>query len=101
MTKTQMTRLVATVCGSSHDRAATALDALFDQWRHALLAGKRLRLDRVGTLSLTPTATRPGHNPKTGARITLAAGARGRFRPAHSLRLAAALIAEDRRQAAE
>lgn len=103
MTKARMITIIARTCGANKDRAATALDALLDELHASLLVGETVRLDRVGTLKLVPTHPRPGRNPKTGAQVTLAAGARGLYHPAKSLKRAAALVTARRvpRRAAE
>lgn len=102
MTKSEMTTLIAQRCGVSGARAGQALDDLFDAIAERLAAGEAVRINGFGTLEAYPTAERPGYDPRTGERITVAAGCRIKFRPAAALKTRClAGVQKAARQAAE
>lgn len=101
MQQKTMIKLVAGVCEVTRDRAATALDVLFDEWGAALARGEILHLPGIGGLSLAPTKGGAGRNPRTGEAITILPGHRGRFRPAARLKERALRRVPAHRQAAE
>ena len=73
MNKTQLVDAVAAKAGIKKKEAEAAVNAMTDVIAEALKAGDKVQLIGFGTFDVKETAAREGRNPKTGAKITIAA----------------------------
>ena len=68
------------------EQAAAVIQQVENKISEALKQGENVLLTGFGTFKLTDTKERQGHNPKTGEKMTIAAGKRISFSPADALK---------------
>ena len=73
MNKTQLIEAVAVKANIKKKDAEAAVNALTEVVADALKAGDKVQLVGFGTFGVKTRAAREGRNPKTGAKITIAA----------------------------
>lgn len=73
MNKTQLIEAVAVKANIKKKDAEAAVNALTEVVADALKAGDKVQLVGFGTFGVKARAAREGRNPKTGAKITIAA----------------------------
>jgi DNA-binding protein HU-beta len=73
MNKTELVARVAETAGLTKKDAQAALDAVLDSVRDALVAGDKVVLTGFGTFEVRNRQARTGHNPRTGASISIPA----------------------------
>jgi DNA-binding protein HU-beta len=73
MNKMEFAAFIAGKNGVETKDAALAVGIVFDALQKALLAGERVVIAGVGTLSIIDSAARKGRNPRTGAEINIPA----------------------------
>ena len=73
MNKTQLIDVVATKTDLTKKGAEAAVNAVVEAIAEALKAGDKVQLVGFGTFGVKARAAREGRNPKTGAKITIAA----------------------------
>ena len=73
MNKTQLIEAVAVKANIKKKDAEAAVNALTAVVADALKAGDKVQLVGFGTFGVKTRAAREGRNPKTGAKITIAA----------------------------
>ena len=73
MNKTQLIDVVAKEAGLKKKEAEAAVAAAFDAIAAALAAGEKVQLIGFGSFEVKTRAAREGHNPATGAKITIPA----------------------------
>lgn len=66
--------------------ARRAVYAVLDAITDALETGGEVRLVGFGTFSVAERAAKEGHNPRTGAKIQIAASKQAKFKPGKRLR---------------
>lgn len=71
-------------------QAEAVADDLMAAIANALVGGGRVVLTGIGILSTAATVERPGRNPRTGEKSTIAAGRRVKFAAAAALKTAIA-----------
>ena len=86
MNKSELTTLVATKAGISKEAADKAIKGYNEAIVHAVKKGEMATIKDFGTYYLKQQKERPGHNPATGEKITIAARNSLAFRPATSLK---------------
>lgn len=85
MTKDQLIEAVAKVCDSKR-QAGDAVNAVFDAIAGALSKGQKVAITGFGTYSVSKRAARMGVNPRTGAKIKIAATKVPKFKAGKSLK---------------
>lgn len=85
MTKEALIEAVAKGCCSKKE-AADALNAVLDTISKALARGDKITLTGFGTFSVSKRAARMGVNPRTGAKIKIAATKVPKFKAGKSLK---------------
>jgi DNA-binding protein HU-beta len=75
--------------GLSNVDAARAIGALLECIAESLHAGDTVRLTGFGTFRVAETKERPGHDPRTGAPLTIPAGRRVLFSSSSRIKLSA------------
>jgi DNA-binding protein HU-beta len=73
MTKADLVGFIADTTETSRASADRALTSLAQAARNALQQGGRFTLPGVGTLRITQREAREGRNPRTGAKLKIAA----------------------------
>jgi DNA-binding protein HU-beta len=73
MNKTQLIDVVATKTGLTKKAAEAAVNAVNEAITEALKAGDKVQIIGFGTYEVKERAAREGRNPKTGAKMTIAA----------------------------
>ena len=73
MNKTDLVEVVALKTGMTKKDAEAAVKAVNEAIAEALAAGDKVQLIGFGTYSVKTRAAREGRNPKTGAKMTIAA----------------------------
>ena len=73
MNKNELIRAIANKLGITLKEAAENLDGVLDAITDGLNAGKKVQISGFGTFSLKIKDAREGVNPKTGAKISIAA----------------------------
>ncbi|HLX25812.1 MAG TPA: HU family DNA-binding protein [Candidatus Cybelea sp.] len=73
MTKADVIDAVADEAELSRRQAGHIVDLIFDQIKAALQKGDRVALNPFGSFVVRSRQAREGRNPKTGAKITIAA----------------------------
>ena len=88
MTKAEIVHSVYQKIGGFSKREAHDLvDAVFDVMKDTLARGEKIKVSGFGSFVVRDKYARPGLNPRTGARITLAPRRVVRFRPSPLLKL--------------
>ncbi len=72
MNKTQLVEAVALKVGKKKD-AEIAVSAVLEAISDALVQGEKVQIVGFGTFEVKARAAREGHNPATGAKITIPA----------------------------
>ncbi len=72
MNKTQLVEAVALKVGKKKD-AEIAVSAVLEAISDALVQGEKVQIVGFGTFEVKERAAREGHNPATGAKITIPA----------------------------
>lgn len=85
LTKDELVEEVAKSCASKKD-AADAINATIDAITKALSQGKKITLTGFGTFSISNRAARTGINPRTGAKIKIAATKVPKFKAGKALK---------------
>lgn len=67
-------------------QATEAVEAIFDTITKALARGEEVAMPGFGTFKVAKRAARMGVNPKTGAKIQIAASIKPKFRAAKALK---------------
>ena len=80
MNKTELINAVAAKAGLTKVDAKKAVDATTDVIAGALKAGDKVAILGFGTFSVAERGERQGINPRTGAKITLAAKKSAKFK---------------------
>ena len=73
MTKKDLVELVAKKGNLTHKASKDAVGAFLNGIRDSLKRGEKVVITGFGTFSIRKRAARPGRNPKTGEKITIAA----------------------------
>ena len=73
MNKTDLVEVVAIKTGRTKKDAEAAVKAVNEAIAEALAAGDKVQLIGFGTYAVKARAAREGRNPKTGAKMTIAA----------------------------
>lgn len=73
MTKKDLIEVVAKKANLTSKAARESVQALLNAVRDSLKRGEKVVITGFGTFSTRARAERPGRNPKTGERITIAA----------------------------
>ena len=73
MNKTDLVEVVAIKTGMTKKDAEAAVKAVNEAIAEALAAGDKVQLIGFGTYAVKARAAREGRNPKTGAKMTIAA----------------------------
>ncbi|MBI4078968.1 MAG: HU family DNA-binding protein [Candidatus Levybacteria bacterium] len=86
MTKRDLIQLVAKKANLTNKAASDSVTAFLNAVRDSLKRGEKVVITGFGTFSVRQRATRPGRNPKTGERITIAARKAPGFTPGKTLK---------------
>jgi len=86
MTKKDLVELVAKKANLTNKAARDSVQGMLNIIRDALKRGEKVVLTGFGTFSIRKRAARPGRNPKTGERITIAARKAPGFTPGKTLK---------------
>ncbi|MBQ9486057.1 MAG: HU family DNA-binding protein [Clostridia bacterium] len=73
MNKNELVRAIANNAGITLKDAATALDSVVAAITEGLKNGEKIQISGFGTFELKEKPAREGINPKTGAKIKIAA----------------------------
>ncbi len=73
MTKRDIIEVVAKKANLTNKASRDAVQSFLSTIRDSLKRGEKVVLTGFGTFSIRKRAARPGRNPKTGAKITIAA----------------------------
>ncbi|MEK9178186.1 MAG: HU family DNA-binding protein [Patescibacteria group bacterium] len=88
MTKKDLIELVAKKANLTNKAARDAVSATLNGIRDSLKRGEKVVITGFGTFSVRNREERPGRNPKTGERITIAARKAPGFTPGKTLKRA-------------
>lgn len=86
MTKKDLIDVVAKKANLTHKASRESVDVFLNSIRDSLKRGEKVVITGFGTFSVRKRASRPGRNPKTGERITLAARKAPGFTPGKTLK---------------
>ena len=86
MNKNDLIGVVAAKTGLSKGDVTKAVDGMLDALTAAMKKGDEVRLVGFGTYSVTKRAATEGRNPRTGAKIKIAASKLPKFRPGKALK---------------
>lgn len=86
MTKKELVDVIAAKTEMTKKDSETALNAVIETIKEALIKGDDIRLVGFGTFSVKETAARTGRNPKTGEEIKIPAGKRITFKASKELK---------------
>lgn len=86
MTKRDLIDIVAKKANLTSKAARESVDALLNAVRDSLKRGDKVVITGFGTFSVRKRAVRPGRNPKTGEKITIAARRAPGFTPGKTLK---------------
>jgi integration host factor subunit alpha len=73
LTKAELADLLFEKVGFNKREAKDMVEIFFDEVRHALEAGRGVKLSGFGNFQLRNKPQRPGRNPKTGQEIPITA----------------------------
>lgn len=88
LTKKDLIELVAKKANLTNKAARDSVSTMLNSIRDSLKRGEKVVLTGFGTFSVRSRAARPGRNPKTGERITIAARKAPGFTPGKTLKKA-------------
>ncbi len=98
MTKAEIIEAICdTVGGFSKREAASLVDAVFDTMKSTLAAGYKIKISGFGNFVVRDKHERPGLNPRTREKITLAPRRVVRFKPSPVLKTRVNRVATGRR----
>jgi DNA-binding protein HU-beta len=80
MNKSEMARALAQRCGLSIERSTSLITGVVELIADELAAGQKVTVTGFGTWSVTQLGARAGTNPQTGAKMTIPARSRVRFK---------------------
>lgn len=86
LTKKDLIELVGKKANLTNKAARDAVASFLNAIRDSLKRGEKVVITGFGTFSVRNRATRPGRNPKTGERITIAARKAPGFTPGKTLK---------------
>lgn len=86
MTKKDLIALVGKKANLTNKAARDAVSAFLNAVRDSLKRGEKVVITGFGTFSIRSRASRPGRNPKTGEKITIAARKAPGFTPGKTLK---------------
>ncbi len=86
MNKTDLVNAVAAETGFTKKDAEKAVAAVLDQITEALKAGDKVQLVGFGTFEVRNRAAKQGHNPRTGAPMTVPASKLPAFKAGKALK---------------
>ena len=86
MTKKDLIDLVAKKANLTNKASREAVGSFLNAIRDSLKRGEKVVITGFGTFSVRSRASRPGRNPKTGERITIAARKAPGFTPGKTLK---------------
>ncbi|MGH7245642.1 MAG: HU family DNA-binding protein [Candidatus Levyibacteriota bacterium] len=86
MTKRDLIELVAKKANLTNKAARESVQSMLNAIRDSLKRGEKVVLTGFGTFSIRKRASRPGRNPKTGEKITIAARKAPGFTPGKTLK---------------
>lgn len=88
MTKKDLVEVVAKKANLTSKAARDSVQAVLNAVRDSLKRGEKVVITGFGTFSVRARAARPGRNPKTGEKITIAARKAPGFTPGKTLKKA-------------
>jgi len=88
LTKKDLIELVAKKANLTNKAARDSVSATLNGIRDSLKRGEKVVITGFGTFSVRKREERPGRNPKTGERITIAARKAPGFTPGKTLKRA-------------
>ncbi len=88
MTKKDLIELVAKKANLTNKASRDAVSSFLNGVRDSLKRGEKVVITGFGTFSIRHRAQRPGRNPKTGEKITIAARKAPGFTPGKTLKKA-------------
>lgn len=88
LTKKDLIMLVAKKANLTNKASSDAISAMLGGIRDSLKRGEKVVITGFGTFSIRNRSERPGRNPKTGEKITLAARRAPGFTPGKTLKKA-------------
>lgn len=88
MTKKDLIVVVAKKANLTNKAAGDSVTAMLNGIRDSLKRGEKVVITGFGTFSIRNRSERPGRNPKTGEKITLAARRAPGFTPGKTLKKA-------------
>lgn len=88
MTKKDLIEVVAKKANLTSKAARDSVQAILNAVRDSLKRGEKVVITGFGTFSVRARAARPGRNPKTGEKITIAARKAPGFTPGKTLKKA-------------
>ena len=86
MTKKDLIDIVSKKANLTNKASREAVQVFLNSIRDSLKRGEKVVITGFGTFSIRKRASRPGRNPKTGERITLAARKAPGFTPGKTLK---------------
>lgn len=86
MTKKDLIDIVAKKANLTNKASREAVQVFLNSIRDSLKRGEKVVITGFGTFSIRKRAARPGRNPKTGEKITLAARKAPGFTPGKTLK---------------
>jgi len=84
--KNELVDAVASAATLKKSEATKAVDAVFDSITSSLKKGDEVRLVGFGTFTVTKRAASEGRNPRTGAKIKIAASKQPKFKAGKGLK---------------
>lgn len=88
MTKKDLIELVAKKANLTNKASRESISIMLSAIRDSLKRGEKVVITGFGTFTVRKRAQRPGRNPKTGEKITLAARKAPGFTPGKTLKKA-------------
>ena len=86
LNKMKMAESLFNELGLSRTEAHELVESFFEEQAASLAVGKQVKLSGFGNFDLTDKKERPGRNPKTGEKVTIAARRVVTFRPGQKLK---------------
>src|SRR5579859_3066439 len=86
VTKKDLIDIVSKKANLTNKASREAVQVFLNSIRDSLKRGEKVVITGFGTFSIRKRASRPGRNPKTGERITLAARKAPGFTPGKTLK---------------
>lgn len=86
MNKQELIAKVASKADVSKQKAAVAVDAVFEAIRESMAKGDDVRLIGFGTFTVADRAATEGRNPRTGEKIKIPASKQPKFKPGKELK---------------